>query len=297
MEYKIRKESLRTVFRDVREAKSEPYWISDAKDAMFPGPITMLHYHNMMEFGLCICGSGEYQIEDKLYRFGAGDMAIIDKYVPHYSNSDENAPALWKVFFFDPVRLMQLAGMLDPEKTLLIANTKLPFNMCFSKEDNAHLSNFINKIISLSEIQDEYTDASLAFAISSFLIECARYGKKHISNHHAEGENKMTYYRIAPAVDIINARIENNDLLKESVLAKRCNMSVANFRREFTKYTGLSPKKYINQNRMAYAQYLLRNTELTVMEIASKVGYTEISSFNRMFKNTFSISPKKYRSK
>ena len=107
----------------------------------------------------------------------------------------------------------------------------------------------------------------------------------------------MTYYRIAPAVDIINARLENNELLKESVLANRCNMSVANFRREFTKHTGLSPKKYINQNRMAYAQYLLRNTNLTVLEIASKVGYAEISCFNRMFKNTFSVSPKKYRNK
>lgn len=297
MEYKIRKEELRTVFRDVREAKSEPYWVSDASDAMFPAPITMLHYHNMIELEVCVCGSGEFHIEDRIYRFKAGDMAIVDKYVPHYSNSDENAPALWKVFFFDPVRLMQLAGMLDPEKTLLIANTKLPFNMCFSEKDNTQLCEFIRKVISLSDIQDEYTDASLAFAISSFLIECARYGKKHIDTRSEIITDKMTYYRIAPAVDIINARLENNDLLKESVLANRCNMSVANFRREFTKHTGLSPKKYINQNRMAYAQYLLRNTNLTVLEIASKVGYAEISCFNRMFKNTFSVSPKKYRNK
>ena len=137
----------------------------------------------------------------------------------------------------------------------------------------------------------------LSFAISSFLIECARYGKKHIDTRSEIITDKMTYYRIAPAVDIINARLENNELLKESVLANRCNMSVANFRREFTKHTGLSPKKYINQNRMAYAQYLLRNTNLTVLEIASKVGYAENSCFNRMFKNTFSVSPKKYRNK
>ena len=295
MEYTLRKEALRTVFRDIREAKSEPYWVSDAKDAMPPGKITMLHYHNMMELGVCICGSGEFQIDNRVYRFKAGDMEIVDKYIPHYSNSDENSPALWRIFFFDPVKLMQLAGMLDPEKTLLIANTKLPYNMIFSKEDNKQLYEFIKKAIALSEIDDEYTDASLAFAISSFLIDCARYSKKHEASEASCVTDQRTYYRIAPALDIINARLENNDLLKETVLAKLCKMSVANFRREFTKHTGLSPKKYINQTRMAYAQYLIKNTKMTVLEIASKVGYSEISCFNRMFKKTFGVSPKQHR--
>ena len=116
MEYEIRDKKLHVKYSHVRWAEDAPYWVSNASYAALAKPIEILHYHNMYEMGICMEGSGEFQINDKLYRFKKGDISFVTHFTPHFSNSDQGYPARWTVVFFEPVRLMQLAGMLDPEK-------------------------------------------------------------------------------------------------------------------------------------------------------------------------------------
>jgi len=53
---------------------------------------------------------------------------------------------------------------------------------------------------------------------------------------------------------------------------------------------------FINENRINYSLYLLKNTNNTITEIAYACGYSSIRSFNRNFLNIMHISPSKYRS-
>jgi AraC-like DNA-binding protein len=55
-------------------------------------------------------------------------------------------------------------------------------------------------------------------------------------------------------------------------------------------------KTYLNQLRIAESKRLLISTELNAGEIASKVGFTNQSHFNRVFKNMENMSPTQYRS-
>lgn len=297
MKYVVKENKLRSYYRSIKEARSEPYWVSDSKYSAPPEPISKLHYHDMYEFGICVEGSGDIRVNDKEYRFEKGDIEFISPYVPHFSNSDENAPARWKLIFFDPVRIMQLAGMLDPDKALMAASIELPFSGLFKPDEHPKLTEFIKLIIKQSEIQDEYTDISMAFSIGTFIITCARYLKEHPLKSPEFMQSKKNYTKIAPAIDMINGHMANGAMIKEEALAELCKMSVPNLRRLFVKHTGLSPKVYINQTRMAYAVYLLQNTDMTVLAIASKVGYSEVSGFSRIFKNTFSLSPSEYRNR
>jgi len=41
--------------------------------------------------------------------------------------------------------------------------------------------------------------------------------------------------------------------------------------------------------------FLLKNTNMTIEEIASNVGYENISFFYRLFKKRYGTSPKKYK--
>jgi YesN/AraC family two-component response regulator len=52
---------------------------------------------------------------------------------------------------------------------------------------------------------------------------------------------------------------------------------------------------YINSIRIDNAKRLLKGTELTIQDIATKVGYQNIQSFNRFFKKFEGISPKEFR--
>ena len=179
MEYEIRKKKLYTKYNHVSWASGAPYWVSNATHTEPPTPISRLHYHNMYEMGMCLEGCGEYQINDRVYRFKAGDIVFINHFTPHYSNSQIGYPAKWKIVFFDPVRLMQLAGMLDPDKVLLTARFEMPFSGIFAPDEHPELTDFIKKIIQQAEIKDEYTDINMAFSIGNFIIACTRYLKSH----------------------------------------------------------------------------------------------------------------------
>ncbi len=59
----------------------------------------------------------------------------------------------------------------------------------------------------------------------------------------------------------------------------------------------LSFKQYLNNLRLTEAKRLLMDLTLPVSDIAYKVGYGNISHFNRVFKESIGISPNDYRKK
>lgn len=65
--------------------------------------------------------------------------------------------------------------------------------------------------------------------------------------------------------------------------------------REIKKRTGKTYTDLVQEKRLSQAGVLLKNTALTVDEIAKQVGYDNISYFHRIFRQFYSSSPKKYR--
>ena len=49
--------------------------------------------------------------------------------------------------------------------------------------------------------------------------------------------------------------------------------------------------------KLSYAAKLLQTTDLIVLDISSKVGYSSLSHFNRVFKATYHLTPSEYRNK
>ena len=58
---------------------------------------------------------------------------------------------------------------------------------------------------------------------------------------------------------------------------------------------GITCIDYINDYRLNIATNLLETTDIQVMEIANKVGISNVSYFNRIFKKKFNLTPKEYR--
>lgn len=67
--------------------------------------------------------------------------------------------------------------------------------------------------------------------------------------------------------------------------------------RRFKKATGDTPLVYLQKLRVENAKRLLEGTGNTFNEITWKVGYEDVSSFQRLFKSETGLSPKEYRAK
>jgi len=78
-------------------------------------------------------------------------------------------------------------------------------------------------------------------------------------------------------------------------LAAMCGFSQAHFMNLFKRYMNCTCIKYVNELRLAHAALALEEGETTVMQAALDCGFSNISYFNRMFKQKYRMTPREYR--
>jgi len=105
--------------------------------------------------------------------------------------------------------------------------------------------------------------------------------------------NSNAPLNIAIPVDYIGKHF--TEFISISDLAKMANMSVRHFTRMFHNIYNVSPNNYIIQFRMQYAYTLLKNSNLTISEVAFRSGFNDSTYFTRQFKKITSMTPKQYR--
>lgn len=98
---------------------------------------------------------------------------------------------------------------------------------------------------------------------------------------------------------IAQAQIWIQDNLSKPLLiadiARQFGMTQRTFHRRFTRAVGSKPSDYLTEVRMAFACDLLKNTDLSILEIANYSGHPECSWFSSKFKQWSGNSPKDYR--
>ncbi len=67
------------------------------------------------------------------------------------------------------------------------------------------------------------------------------------------------------------------------------------FSKLFCGKTGISPKQWLTSYRMEKAEYLIRETSLSVYEIAMSAGYSDPLYFSRLFRRYYGLCPSRYR--
>lgn len=86
----------------------------------------------------------------------------------------------------------------------------------------------------------------------------------------------------------------NKNIRLEDVAEVAC-LSVNHLLRTFKQAYQQTPHQYLTKVRLSQAKYLLRNTDYPINEIVDIVGFECPSSFIRLFRNSFNITPGKFR--
>lgn len=80
-----------------------------------------------------------------------------------------------------------------------------------------------------------------------------------------------------------------------SELSRILHYDISTLSREIKNKTGKNYIELLQEKRLSQACFMLKNTNMSIDEIARKIGYENVSFFFRLFKGKFGISPKKYR--
>ena len=113
------------------------------------------------------------------------------------------------------------------------------------------------------------------------------------SKHEASGTRLHHNQMIMKVVAHIQERQAVNVVISE--LAEAAGYSAEHFSRVFRNVMGQSPEDYLIQHRIEHAKQLLRESPLTIQQIASKVGYNQSSFFSTQFSRRVGMSPRAYR--
>lgn len=237
-----------------------------------------MHYHDTLELGLCFKGSGIFYIGGGIHSFSAGDVSVIAPGVAHIAQSADDDLSGWQFIDLAPAVLLgpghdallmesgRFSGILHPESGVDLLVRRL-IDACraggpFSRERVVWLTGLI-----LAELAAQSATPDLALSAGVSEVSPAVV---HISMHYDE---RLT--------------IEQ--------LAALCSRSVTSFRRCFERATGKQPFEYLYEVRVKAAINLLKGSDMPVSEIAGRVGYPTLSSFNRHFRRITGRTPSEMR--
>lgn len=91
------------------------------------------------------------------------------------------------------------------------------------------------------------------------------------------------------AIDYIEENLDKEIFYDEAARIACC--STYYFQRMFTYITGITLSEYIRRRRMTAAAFELQATNVKIMDLALKYGYTSPTAFNRAFQNVHNVSP------
>lgn len=94
--------------------------------------------------------------------------------------------------------------------------------------------------------------------------------------------------------ELIDKHLDNPDFSVD-MLSRELGISRAQLFRKVKAMTGVTPVDLLRQIRLQKAKQMLRQTDLSVSEIAYSVGFTSSSYFAKCYKDFFGVAPKDNR--
>lgn len=255
---------------------------------------TPWHFHPEYELVLVTESKGKRFVGDNISRFAPGNLALLGSYLPHtYRNEDayyKSNPKLRAksivVHFTEQSfgeRCMNLPEMQAIQNLLARSVKGLDVlgktNMVVSKRMNELLAlQGLSRWLKLLEILDILSKSKEL---------------RYISNNTMIGNNKTESARMNTVLQFVEQCFNREITVNE--IADKINMAPNSFSRYFSQRTRKSFTGYVNEVRLNHASSLLIETNKTVTDISLDCGFSNLSNFNRQFRNIYKISPLQFR--
>lgn len=249
------------------------------------------HWHAPIEIIMPLDNSTYHAVCDhKEYDIHSEEILIINSGVIH----SLDAPPVGRRIIFQADY-----ALLHQTRDLSTIMSTLPSTILLTPAEHGNTHEKIRGL--LLQILDEYSsgDSMLEAAIHAKLIEIfVALGRTYSLQNLPADKNTSTYKKYTEKLlgicDYISEHCTENITLEE--VAQKAGFSKYHFSRLFKYFTNVSFYKYVNKKRIAYAENLLINPELSVTEVASLSGFDSLSSFIRMFKIIKGCTPTDFRS-
>jgi len=247
------------------------------------------HYHPEIELTVISEGRGTRFMGDHIGSFDGLDVALIGANVPHYwktLGSSKGYALQWRLEKTHPLAML-------PESTDL---RKLWQQAAYGLRYTGSTARIILQAV--IDVADKTGLARLGafLQLLHILLSAPKRDKQPLSKQAFDLASLHTHQ---PAIEKIIRHVLKNyrDDIHPDHALKLAGMSRATFARQFPKYVGKTFSAFVTQVRLNGACRDLVSTQDNISQIAFANGFNNLSTFNRLFLETYQCSPKEYRRK
>lgn len=245
------------------------------------------HAHDEMQCTWIEKGHGLLIAGDAIEHFNTGDVFLLNSFVPHVFRTENRKCSVTHIFFSfktmgtDFWKLNELATIVQ-----LLSDEKAVIKMQYDK---------LKKAVSLiSQMKNEVNFTNLILFVYFLSLFADKKDLHVISGHTATAlTNPAENRRMSSVIEFTLNNFSNNITLKQA--ASVAGMSIPTFCRYFKKSTDKPFFSFLNEVRISKARRYLHDSNDKVESIAYSCGFSNLSYFNRVFKQHCGMSPKEYR--
>jgi len=275
--------AIRRVRTDSEHTPSHPHDLTEVE-----------HSHDFCELVIVTHGQAMHWLEGTDFPVTAGDIFLLQGHQRHY--------------FYERKDLDLINIMYDPEKIALPENElrRMPgYCAMFMLEptyrrqhrfaSRLHLTRVplarVEQLAEEMEREREEANPGYEVALRAKLLELMVYLSRAYTNTDTTEAHALL--RVGNVIGALENDFSKDWRLDE--LLTIAHMSRSNLMRIFRKATGQTPIEYLMRLRIQRAMEMLRNSTLTITEIALEVGFNDSNYFTRQFRRILGESPSGFR--
>ena len=249
----------------------------------------VIHYHPDLEFIYIVRGTMDYFINGKKVRMNQGEGIFVNSQRLHYGFSDEKNECTFIALVIHPDLFIHASS-----------GAKQYFEMKFGYDNVDYIllyphvlwqSEILQLIVTINE---EMTQDHIRIlkVLSHALMVIDGIGE-HIENKINEALDHKDEIAFLNMTDYIHhnygEKLTIEDIANHGLVcrSKACQL--------FKKFIRQTPNTYLNQYRLQKSKELLKDSHLTILDIAVLCGFNTSSYFGTIFKKEYGLSPAEYR--
>lgn len=255
-----------------------------------------LHWHAAVEIIMPIRSGYQVTVRDVVYDLNEGDILFIAPGALHSISYPPEGERL--LILYDPTLMNQLPEM---RSFYSLVSPSLLIEASVQDEMHERIHEILVKILALEVDSHYFKDAQvyaelirLTAILGNELVK-DRSVRDVEPKHGDKLEDQMPSHLniIFEACEYIEENSAQDLTLDQ--LANRAGFSKFYFSRLFKNLTNMSFLDYLHRCRIDEAERLLLDRDLSVTEVAHRVGFNSHSNFNRVFRKFNDCTPTEFR--
>jgi len=226
-------------------------------------------------------GSAKLKVRDRVYEIEPGTVIFIPTFLEHdqYKDTDEETEFLWWHFTYKIHQRIDILPLFH-----------IPF--IYPLHNRQKFESVFDELMSAAAQNGRIANILLQKAKSLELLYLL------LDNALARMDNAAVAE--APSRSFLSLLLkivtQPEISLSLSDVAKEMHMNPTYISNQFKTLFGQSPIMLHREIKIAKAKSMLKTSGMNISEISGSLGYNDVQTFTRQFKNYVGISPSQYRS-